>query len=734
MSWANVRLIFHRELRDQLRDRRTLFTVLVLPILLYPLLGMTFLQISQFLREHPTRIWVVGYDAERLAVDIPLFDGERLSNDLEDDSTRRLLEFRFDPSVPDELTPFLAELTAEPAPDSAGQPEREPSTELQQLLASQQVDLLVLFPDAESAAEGDATSDDGLATNEPPSTENQSPIAAEPGTPRVVLAGNLARDSSRVARQRVVRVLERWRDLIVLKTLARNRVSPEATRPFRLEERDLSAVATRRAAVWSKILPFVMLLWALTGAFYPAIDSCAGEKERGTLETMLCGPATRGEIVAGKLMTVVSFSAATSLLNLLSMMFSGALLIGAMPREGSMLTFGPPPLLALVWLTLALFPAAALFGSLALAIAVFARSSKEGQYYLMPLLMVSLPLLMIAMLPATELEWGTALIPLTGLMLLLRELIEGDYLSALTYAAPVLAITFGAVYASARWAVAQFCNESVIFRESEQIGLGVWLRHVMRDRTVLPSAGEALLCAVLILLIRFFGQFALAAPSSWNGFAVTTAVTLLAFVATPALLMALLLTRSPTRSLLLRWPGFTPLIVAPLLAVSLHPLLSAFGRLVVTVYEPGPEMEQLGRMLQGFFDQAPGLLSIVLVIAATPAICEELAFRGFVLAGFSSLRNKWAAIALSSFFFGVAHGLLQQSIVATFTGLVLGYVAFQTRSLLPAMLYHFVHNSLAVLIGHWGSHPEARPAWTEYLLAYAPAADVTTPTEYHVPA
>ena len=60
MSWTNVKLITVREIRDQLRDRRTLFTIAVLPILLYPLLGMTFLQVAQFAREHPTKVWLLG--------------------------------------------------------------------------------------------------------------------------------------------------------------------------------------------------------------------------------------------------------------------------------------------------------------------------------------------------------------------------------------------------------------------------------------------------------------------------------------------------------------------------------------------------------------------------------------------------------------------------------------------------------------------------------------------------
>src|SRR6185503_13168369 len=60
MKLANVKLIFLREVRDQLRDRRTLFMIFVLPLLLYPLLGMSFFQIVQFMREHPSRVKIIG--------------------------------------------------------------------------------------------------------------------------------------------------------------------------------------------------------------------------------------------------------------------------------------------------------------------------------------------------------------------------------------------------------------------------------------------------------------------------------------------------------------------------------------------------------------------------------------------------------------------------------------------------------------------------------------------------
>ena len=63
MNWNNVKLILAREVRDQLRDRRTLFMIAVLPLLLYPLLGMSFFQVAQFLREQPTRVLVVNLPA-----------------------------------------------------------------------------------------------------------------------------------------------------------------------------------------------------------------------------------------------------------------------------------------------------------------------------------------------------------------------------------------------------------------------------------------------------------------------------------------------------------------------------------------------------------------------------------------------------------------------------------------------------------------------------------------------
>ena len=107
-----------------------------------------------------------------------------------------------------------------------------------------------------------------------------------------------------------------------------------AARPFELESKDVAEdTAYRGAALWSKILPVMLLIWAMTGAFYPAVDLCAGEKERGTLETLLSSPAERSEIVLGKLLTVMVFSMITAALNLVSMAVAGWLIL-AVPDSG----------------------------------------------------------------------------------------------------------------------------------------------------------------------------------------------------------------------------------------------------------------------------------------------------------------------------------------------------------------------------------------------------------------
>ncbi|HVX15895.1 MAG TPA: ABC transporter permease [Pirellulales bacterium] len=690
MNWSNVKLIFHREVRDQLRDRRTLFMIAVLPLLLYPLLGTSMFQVMQFVSEHPTKVLIVG--AEELPDKPTLIDGTHFDG----------AWF----SSPDRAA--LLDLTLLPRP-SEGDDAEAAFEDARKAVERGEYEAVVYFPPGfgrhllelrQSLARRITDADDD---------------EVELTVPDPDVYYNTAKEKSQITFARVSQVLSRWTDEIGKQNLSENHLPESTAHPFDLKEHDVAEqLGHRDAAVWSKVLPFLLLIWALTGAFYPAIDICAGEKERGTLETLLSSPAERREIVWGKLLTVMLFSTVTSLLNLLSVGVTGAFVINVLPQE--LKNVGWPSGLTPLWLGLALLPMSALFSALCLALASFARSSKEGQYYLMPLMLVTMPLVILPMAPGVELNLGNALIPVTGVVLLLRALLEGNMAQALPFVPVVVVVTLGCCLWATRWAVDQFNSESVLFRESERFDLNLWFKHLMRDRGDTPSPAAALLCGLLILLIFFFMGMALSespqtmpasegadkaladkgvAPvdNEFGRLARLVAVTQLAMIATPALLMTIMLTRSPRKTLLLRLPKLWTLPAAVVLAVVLHPAVVLLSEFVQRLYP----MSDAVREATNLRLNAPWQV-LLLVFALTPAVCEELAFRGFILSGLRHLGHKWQAILISSIFFGVTHQIFHQSIVVCVMGLVLGYLAVQTGSLLTGSLFHFTSNAMPILI------------------------------------
>ena len=129
-------------------------------------------------------------------------------------------------------------------------------------------------------------------------------------------------------------------------------------------------------------------------------------------------------------------------------------------------------------------------------------------------------------------------------------------------------------------------------------------------------------------------------------------------------LMTVTLTRNPRKTLSLNLPRLDAFVMAGFLAFLIHPAGIGFAELVRFVYPFNDEVLTQMQSLQGLITGAPSLLAVVLVLAVAPAVCEELAFRGFILSGLRHLGHKWAAILATSIFFGAAHGILQQSLTA----------------------------------------------------------------------
>jgi sodium transport system permease protein len=697
MSWRNVKLIYAREIRDQLRDRRTLFMIAVLPLLLYPLLGMSVFQLSQFLRKNESRVLLVGTEQVTSHTDLPpLVQDGHFADDLFDDpaeSGRLLLEIE---DTADDATKQLDAARAR--------------------LKSGELQAVIFFPpdfgnrleQLRAAAKGDAG-------------PGNAPRAQLIDVPQPEVVFNKAREKSRLADGAVHRVIDNWKARVVRQNLLAGRVPKNIAKPFQVKSVDVAEPRQQEAVVWAKIVPFVLFIWALTGAFYPAVDLCAGEKERGTLETLLSSPALRSEIVWGKLLTVMTFSIATAFLNLASLGITARYVVNQLQSLTPGDSIGPlgfPPAAVIVCLLVALVPMSALFSALCLALAAFARSTKEGQYYLMPLLLVTMPLMMLPMSPGSELNLGNSLIPITGVVLLLRTLVEGNYAEALPYVLPVCGVTLACCLLAIRWAVYQFSQESVLFRESERLDLRRWVVHLVRDRQETPSLAEAFVCVALIYVVQFFTRLAISAhvpaDPDFRFLALLLFISQVVCIALPALLMTIMFTRSRAKTLLLdRPPQIAACVAAVALAVTLHPL----GQLVVVgiqkLYPLQESMQTEMQSMQRLLSTAPYVWLPFLLMAVLPALCEELAFRGFILSGLRHLGHKWWAIVLSAVFFGMAHTVIQQSIAAAALGLVIGYVAVQTTSLVPGMLFHAIYNGIMLSLA-------LTPQFVEQLVARWP--------------
>jgi len=651
-------LIFSREMRDQLRDRRTLFTIAVLPILLYPFVGTLLLQIAQFSRHNPTSIATVGTEH---ATDAPplIADGSFLPELVEDQQRIQLDIYSWSE---------VAKLT-------------DVGDQTADWVRSGKYDVVVLFPPEFSDAKLRNTTDEA----------------------KIKLLYNVASDQSMVARERVASILSAWRGNWIRDRLSASGIDSELLCPFLISDLDMAPEQTREAALWSKLLPFVMLIWAMTGAFYPAIDLVAGEKERGTLETLLCSPALRSEIVWGKLATVTTFSMMTAILNAGSMLITSAFVFKQIGIAGG--AIGAPPIAPMLWLLVALVPLSALFSALALAVAAMARSSKEGQYYLMPLMMVTLPLVLLPMLPGTKLSLGTSFIPVTGMFLMVRALVEGQYSYALWHLPVVAGVTAGCLWLAVNWARRQFEDESVLFGGNEQWELSGWMRQVWRDRQSAATPTQAFACGAIILVGMFFAKLMVSEiPTEFAGIARLIIAPQIGIILAPAVLMAAVLTTSVRKGLRIRMPHWQALPVALLLGVTLHPTYVMMASVISQLY---PISEQAIESMKPFTDQisAAPWLTVVFLMAIVPAVCEELAFRGFIFGGLLRNGGRLRAVLVTAVLFGISHGILQQSIAATVMGVMLGWIALRTGSVLPGILIHFISNGLSVSLARIAESP-----------------------------
>jgi sodium transport system permease protein len=683
MRWSIVRLICVRELRDQLRDRRTIFMIAVLPLLLYPVLGMAVVQFAVGTSESSSTIGIVGKDY------LPQWGPKSLG---------------FQPGS------VVAWFTLSPCqPGLAGCLN---AAALVQTRRSQSEPPPLVIDGAFPARYFDRPQDQALVRVELLPNSEPRPlqeklvdliVIVEPGfaqelgnggRPTLRLLERQGDKASQLAIRRLYGVLSRWKPLVRESLLAHLGATNADIDPFEVidPERNRSSdelVSESFVELLVKLFPFLLVMWSLAGALYPAVDLCAGEKERGTMETLLISPASREEIVWGKFLTIWIFSAATALLNLASMGITTW-------KGGGLIPAGALGIQALGWCVLLVVPLSAFFSALCLSVGAYARSSKEGQYYLMPLFLVTMPLVFLTLAPGVELNPFYSLVPVTGVALLMQRLMIStiDKVPWL-YFGPVVAPIILYSWLALRWAIEQFRREEVLFREAERLDLGLWLRSVFREKEPLPSTGQACFCFLLVLALRWVFY----SGASGHPLLVSTAIAYLVFAAAPPLFMSLILTTRPLLGLNLRRPSWISLLMACVLAGLMLPPLAALTNYILAQFpllkrllvERNPLVENLLSAAQTGDTE---WWSYFVILGLIPAVFEELAFRGFILSGLQRRLSPWSAVLISSAFFALYHMNVFQAAPAFVMGAVLGTLTLWSRSIVPAMVFHLIYNIL----------------------------------------
>jgi ABC-2 type transport system permease protein/sodium transport system permease protein len=719
---ANGRLgrLCLKELRESLRDRRTLITLILMPILVYPLLSMAMQRLivgtASGLNADKTE-YIIGVQDEQAGslvasalgeTALAIRQGVRHSIEirrpmLANPATKKIAASNTTESDTADNNPKVRENASAIDPQTAGfNIVVAEGISLQQALEEGQVDVAVLQVRSESVSLG----------------RNGSYPAYQ-----LELSFRDADLRSEAAMLEFRKAMELVNDTQSLRF--RGALPPAVRMVSTATGKKVDAMTSLAG-----ILPLILILMTITGAVYPAIDLTAGERERGTMEAMIATPAPRFLLLLSKYVAVVTVAVLTALANLLACWIT--LSIGGLGR--ALLGERGLSLLAIAQILPLLVIFAAFFSAILLAMCSFARSFKEAQAYLIPVMLVSLAPALLTLMPNIEFSTLLGIVPLVNILLLSRDIMTGS---------PQALPAFAAVFSTLLYAAAALVVASRLFgAESATAGSQeTWSDLVRRPKRMkeLPDLGDlavylALMFPVFFILTNLFGQMDLSIASKlW----INAGILLVLFLIAPAL-VAQYRRLNPRSTFLLGgwWGDSGPVASGPIASGPIASGPIATGGSVVS-YGAGV-IRGLGvlcgvcllasglwviafEVLKVLSDFGFGAISIertealeeakaqfasipfwmiFVTSALVPALAEEFFFRGYVLSAFRNRVAPLRAVLYSALIFGLFHVIngsvlsLERFFPTTLLGLALGFVAIRTHSLWPGVLLHAIHNGL----------------------------------------
>ena len=401
MSLENIGIVYRKELREALRDRRTLVSSLLVPLLLFPLLtagmGAAISALVGKAKEEIPKVMIIGGE------DSPKF--------------------------------------------------------LQNLQSMKKIEVVPLA----SNWKDQVINKEIRATVEIPNGFEENLAHQKIATVKIYnYDGDL---KSSIASDAIQKHLEEYRNEIIKVNLAQRNLPETALKPFDVTQQNVAPPEKVGGAAFGGVIGYMVILLCLTGCMYPAMDLTAGEKERGTMETILSSPISRVHLVLGKFFLVLTTSLVTGGLSVTSMGISFWVLerMHAFDKAGNasaqlQLSIG---LKQVVSIFIMVLPLAVLFSAGVMTVALFAKSYKEAQSYISPLMFVVIIPAVSAMLPI-DLNAKLALIPILNASLLCKELVVNTY--HWNYIAIIFFSTCLYAAAALFLAVKMFQREDVLFR------------------------------------------------------------------------------------------------------------------------------------------------------------------------------------------------------------------------------------------------------------------------------
>ncbi len=479
-----------------------------------------------------------------------------------------------------------------------------------------------------------------------------------------------------------------YREKRLAEKLAEQGLGEEFLHPVRYSSNDSVTVSESAGMNIGGSIGMMLVLTILVGAFYPAIDATTGEKERGTLETLLTLPVTNFQMIMSKYIAVSIFACVTAILSLLSLGASVLFLFNSVASEASdglgSLEFSVvgrwiPVLLVVMIVT------AFLITAVCMCFCIFAKSFKEANNYITPVMLVIMFASMAGMVPSIQLDYKTSLIPIVNVSLLMKQVLAQKMSLSLT------GITIGVNLGYSIliiWILAKmYDSENVLFSDGFQSFRLFQKRSEIKKGTV-PGIGDLLLGVTVMFLLMMYIGTAVSVKSAFGG----TVVNQLLILGVP--LFVVWYMKSDVKELFsLKLPSVKSVLGGFLLYIGVFLLMLVAGSLLTQLF---PEStENLQQSFSELLKQPFGLL--ILVTAVMPAVGEELFFRGFLCGSLKQRYGAFWAILVSSLIFGAFHMSLVKLLPTAMLGACFAYIGCISGSIYIGMFLHFLNNLVSMV-------------------------------------